>query len=260
MSTLKPFPTENRLSRRAFLHRTALAGGGLLLGCARPARAATFVGAAGVQPGSNEVALTAWIRITPDNRVTLIVSQAEIGQGISTTLPAILADELGADWSRVVLETAPFDPAYANPKYKWMFTGNSESIQSFYDHMRTMGAAARTMLAQAAAARWGVNASECRAEQSAIMHPSGKRVTFGEVAADAARLPMPEKPVLKPVSARAVDGQSLARADVPAKVDGSAVFGIDFERPGMLIAAVRTAPTIGGSLRGYAEGAASAVQ
>src|SRR5215472_18042524 len=100
--------------------------------------------------------LTAWVRITPDDQVSLILSQAEIGQGISTTLPAILADELGADWSSVQFETAPYDPAYANPKYKWMFTGNSESIQAFYDHMRTMGAAARTMLTQAAAARWGV--------------------------------------------------------------------------------------------------------
>src|SRR5262249_19155217 len=169
--------------------------------------AAKFLGAATPVPSGSEAALTAWVRITPDNQVKLIVSQAEIGQGISTTLPAILADELGADWERVQLETAPDDPAYANPKYKWMFTGNSESIQSFYDHMRAMGAAARTMLIQAAATHWGVPASECRAEKSTILHTSGKQLTFGEVAAEAAKLPVPEKPSLKPAAERQIDGK-----------------------------------------------------
>src|SRR5215472_6109579 len=142
--------------RRTVLKASMLLSGGLMLGLMLPARAARLVGAAAPVPAVDEAPVTAWVRIAPDNRVTLIVSQAEIGQGVSTTLPAILADELGADWSSVQLETAPYDPAYANPKYKWMFTGNSESIQAFYDHMRTMGAAARTMLTQAAAARWGV--------------------------------------------------------------------------------------------------------
>src|SRR5262249_1813222 len=151
-------------------------------------------------------------------------------------------------------ETAPYDPAYANPKYKWMFTGNSESIQSFYDHMRRMGAAARTMLIQAAATRWRVPASECSARESAIVHASGKRLTFGEVANEAGRLPVPEAPVLKAAGERQVDGKSLPRVDVPAKVDGSAIFGIDFAVPDMLLAAVRTAPTIGGKVSRYDEG------
>jgi isoquinoline 1-oxidoreductase beta subunit len=241
--------------RRAFLTVSMLLGGGLMLGFTFPARGARLVGAAAPTPAADEAAITAWVRIAPDNRVTLIVSQAEIGQGISTTLPAILADELGANWDSVQLETAPYDPAYANPKYKWMFTGNSESIQAFYDHMRTMGAAARSMLTQAAAARWGVPANECQAAQSAIVHVSGKQLTFGEVAADAAKLPIPERPVLKPASDRQVDGKALPRVDVPAKVDGSAVFGIDFRVPDMLGAAVRTAPTIGGTVKRYDENA-----
>jgi len=232
-----------------------LASGGLLLGFALPTPAARLLGGATPVPGQSEAAITAWVRITADNQVKLIVSQAEIGQGISTTLPAILADELGADWDSVELETAPYDPAYANPKYKWMFTGNSESIQAFYDHMRTMGAAARTMLIQAAAARWGVPAIECRVERSAILHASGKRLTFGEVAAEAAKLPIPEKPPLKPAGERQVDGNALPRVDVPAKVDGTAVFGIDFRVPDMVLAAVRTAPTIGGSVKRYDESA-----
>jgi isoquinoline 1-oxidoreductase beta subunit len=241
--------------RRAFLKTSALVGGCLLLGFTLPVRAARLIGAAAPLPSESEFTVTAWVRITPDNEVKLIVSQAEIGQGISTTLPAILADELGADWESVELETAPYDPAYANPKYKWMFTGNSESIQAFYDHMRTIGAAARTMLTQAAARRWGVSASECRVEKSAILHASDKRLTFGDVAADASTLPVPDKPLLKPASERVVDGKALPRVDVPAKADGTAVFGIDFRVPNMLLAAVRAAPTIGGTVKRYDENA-----
>src|SRR4029453_641197 len=208
-------PSASLSSRRVFLKATAVAGGGLLLGVSWPAAAAKLAGGAKASPGADQIALTAWVRVTRDNRVTLIVSQAEIGQGISTTLPAILADELGADWDSVALETAPYDPAYGNPKYKWMFTGNSESIQAFYDHMRQMGAGARTMLIQAAAARWGVPVAECRAESSAIVHVSGKRLSFGDVAEEAARLPVPDKPTLRPVSERKIDGKGLPPGDRP---------------------------------------------
>jgi isoquinoline 1-oxidoreductase subunit beta len=247
-------------TRRGFLKASAIAGGGLMLAGSWPSAAATLVGAANATAEADQAALTAWVRITRDNRVTLIVSQAELGQGISTTLPAILADELGADWDSVALESAPYDAAYANPKYGWMFTGNSESIQAFYDHMRRMGAAARTMLLQASAARWNVPLAECRAERSAVVHASGERVTFGEVAAEAAKLPVPEKPQLKAASERRVDGKRLPRVDVPAKVDGSAVFGIDFKVPDMLVAAVRTAPAIGGGVKRFDEGAARSVR
>src|SRR5215471_4568194 len=106
-------------TRRAFLWSTALATGGLLLHWTWPAEAARLAGAAGVAPAAGELALTPWVRITADNTVTIIVSQAELGQGISTTLPAVLADELGADWQAVALETAPFAPAYRNPLRNW---------------------------------------------------------------------------------------------------------------------------------------------
>ena len=111
-----------------------------MLGAVAPGWAATMAGAAKANPEAGESAVTAWVRITPDNHVTIIVSQAEIGQGISTTLPAIIADELGADWDKVQLQTAPFAAAYRSPKLNWMFTGNSESTQSFYDLMRKTGA------------------------------------------------------------------------------------------------------------------------
>ena len=118
--------------------------------------------------------------------VTLVVSQAEMGQGISTTLPALLSDELGADWSRVRLELAPTAPAYANPRLKFQFTGNSESTQSFYAHLRQVGATARTMLASAAAQRLGVPLAELSVADGRVTHTaSGRSLRFGELAEDA---------------------------------------------------------------------------
>jgi isoquinoline 1-oxidoreductase beta subunit len=190
------------------------------------------------------------VRITADNVVTIIVSQAEIGQGISTTLPAILADELGAAWEAVRLETAPFAVAYRNPARDWMFTGNSESVQAFHDHMRKMGAAAREMLTQAAAARWSVSADTCTTATGSVMHESSRRrATFGELAKEASKLPVPANPRLRPASELKLIGRALPRVDVAEKSDGSARFGIDMQVPGMLVAAVRTAPTLGGRLR-----------
>jgi len=239
------------LSRRDALQMGMMAAG-VLVGSLVPrvSRSAQLTGAAQVRPEAGEFGITAWVRVTTDNVVTLVLSQAEIGQGISTTMPAILAEELGADWGTVRLETAPFAAAYANPRNHWMFTGNSESIESFYDHMRQMGAAGREMIVAAAAARLGVPASECRTERSRVIHVGSQRhVTFGEVAEQASQLPIPEKPTLRPLAERGLEGRSLPRVDAPAKVDGSAIFGIDFHRPGMLIAAVRVSPRIGGRLK-----------
>src|SRR5262249_51582559 len=182
--------------------------------------------------------------------VTILVSETEIGQGISTTLPAILADELGADWELVRLQTAPYAVAYRNPARQWMFTGNSESIQAFYDLMRQMGAAAREMLTGAAASRWRVSSDSCRTEKGFVIHgASGKRVSFGEVASEAAKLQVPASPRLKASSELTLVGKPIPRIDVPEKVDGSARFGIDMQLPGMLAAAIRTAPTLQGKLR-----------
>ncbi|MES2071152.1 MAG: molybdopterin cofactor-binding domain-containing protein [Pseudomonadota bacterium] len=250
--------------RRKFLQFTALAGGGFMLGFNMLASAATPSGGAQPVPAAGEVAVTAWVRITPDNQVTLIVSQAEMGQGISTTLPAILADEMGADWSQIRLQTAPFastgtGSAYRNPKLNWMFTGNSESIESFYDLMRKTGAAAAAMLRQAAASRWGVDIAGCRTENSTVVHvASGRRLSFGDVAQEAARLAPPDNPALKADSELKLSGRALSRVDIPAKLDGSAMFGIDFSLPGMLLAAIRTPPAIDGKLESYDEAAIKA--
>ncbi len=230
-------------SRRSLLKVGALAGGGLVLGASLPGALAH----GGPVP---ETALNAWLRISASDQVTIIVSQAEMGQGISTTLPAVLAEELGADWSRIKLETPLVDPAYRNPRTKHQFTGNSESISSFFELMRTMGASAREMLIAAAAAQWKVAPATCRAENGRILHgKTGRSLRFGDVAAAAAKLEAPARPPLKAPSEWRLLGTSLPRVDTPSKVDGTAIFGLDFTVPGMVYAAVKMCPVFGGTLR-----------
>ena len=203
-------------------------------------------GRAATKTGSAGQALNAWVRIGSDDSVTLMLSQCEIGQGISTTLPAILADELGADWSRVRVENAPVAPAYQSPEAKWMFTGNSASTQSFAPVMRQAGAAAREMLTKAAATRFGVAPDECHSRDGRIVHAaSGRSLTFGAVAQAAASLPVPAFPSLRPDTELQLVGHAVARRDIPGKTDGSAIFGIDVQVPGMVYAAIRQAPRFG---------------
>jgi isoquinoline 1-oxidoreductase beta subunit len=199
---------------------------------------------AGTAPG---VPVTAWVRVSPDNSVTLIASQSEMGQGTSTTLAAILADELYLPFHQVGIEFAPFDPAYRDPVYQWMFTGNSQSISSFYDVMRKMGAAAREMLIQAASAYLQVGAPELTCSGGSVHHTSTKRaIEFGKIAPTASRLQVPANP--KPRTDSSLVGHPVPRWDIPSKVDGSARFGIDVTVPGMLVAAIRRAPRFGARL------------
>src|SRR5262249_30211710 len=147
--------------RRLFLTSSLAAGGGLLLGYSlSPGTLNQLASAASPKRSSaaSEIPLNAWIRITPNDEVTLISSQSEMGQGVMTTLPAVLAEELGADWSRVKIEFSGVAPAYRNPRINWQFTGNSESTTGFFELLRTMGASAREMLIAAAAKRWGLRA------------------------------------------------------------------------------------------------------
>src|SRR5262249_15549155 len=166
---------------------------------------------------------------------------------------AALADELYLQLDGVKIEFSPFHPAYRDPVYNWMFTGNSQSTSSFYDIMRRMGAAAREMLISAAASRWGAAAADIKIDNGRLLHPDGRRsLTYGQVADDAARLPVPEKPTLRPQAPSA--GRALRRWDIPAKVDGRAEFGIDVKLPQMLTAAVRCAPRFGARLTSYNAG------
>src|SRR5215468_4548330 len=236
-----------RVSRRGFLRTASLAGGGLLL------RSTAFGKAVLAAEGEvAEVTLNAWLRVARDGITTIIVSQAEIGQGISTTMPALIAEELGADWKRVKFENSPTDPAYRNPRINWQFTGNSESTTSFFNLMRQMGAAAREMLINAASSRWKVPAEECDTENSKVIHRrSGRSVGFGAVATAASKLPVPKTPKLRDRKDWKLIGKAILRVDVPAKVKGGAVFGIDFQAPGMVYAAVKQSPVFGGKVKSF---------
>ena len=236
-------PLKVHVSRRRFLQTSGTIGGGLLLGCT------LRVPLAAQQPARARD-LNAWVRIASDDNVTIVVSQAEMGQGIATTLPAVLVEELGADWSRVRFANAPTAAAYRNPRVNLQFTGNSESVSSFFDLMRQMGAAAREMLIDTAATRWQVDPATCRAERGAVVHdPTRRRLTFGALADEAATKQPPKSPRLKPKSEWTLLGKSLPRVDAPSKVDGTAIFGLDVVVPGMAYAAVRHCPTFGGQVK-----------
>jgi isoquinoline 1-oxidoreductase subunit beta len=246
-----------QISRRFFLSASIGAGGGLLIGYSfsESSGALGSTGAAANTPPVNDIPLNAWIRISRNDQVTLISSQSEMGQGIMTTLPAVLAEELGADWNRVKVEFSTVAPAYRNPRINWQFTGNSESTTGFFELMRTMGASAREMLIAAAAKRWGVSAEECYAEQGRIFHkPTSRAFKFGDVAEEAARITPSQTPKLKPQSEWKLLGRSLSRVELASKLNGTAIFGLDFTVPGMVHAAVMQSPVHGGAVSSFDKG------
>ncbi|HEY4082088.1 MAG TPA: molybdopterin cofactor-binding domain-containing protein [Burkholderiaceae bacterium] len=223
--------------------RTLLKGGAVLL---LAAHAPSFSRTGEPRP------LNAWVAIGPGDRFTLALAHAEMGQGITTTLPAILADELEIEFAKVDLINADFSTAFRHPFYQWQFTGNSESIATYADLVRAAGAAARMMLLAAAAHRLGVAAADLQARSGCVWH-GRTALSYAALADAAAAIRPPDKPVLKPPALRRPLAQ--ARVDIPAKVDGSAVFGIDVKVAGCLSAAVCFAPSIGGQLTALDEAA-----
>jgi isoquinoline 1-oxidoreductase beta subunit len=231
-------------SRRDFLASTAKTGAALIVGCFLDGRIGV-IDALAAEP--KDTSLNAWVRIASADTVTIVVSQAEMGQGIMTTLPMVLAEELGADWDRVHLEMSPTAQVYQNPRLHWQFTGNSESTMSFFDLMRQVGASAREMLVAAAADRWHVAPTSCSVDRGAVLHnPSRRRLSFGQLAEAASKKVAPQSPPLKPQSEWRLLGKPQQKVDIPSKVDGSVVFGIDFTLPGLVYAAVKNCPVLGG--------------
>src|SRR5947207_3340644 len=199
----------------------------------------------------------AWIHIGSDGIVTLTVDKSEMGQGSQTGLAMILAEELDADWSKVRLGPVPENPAGWSRR---MSTGGSTAIRTSWEPLRKAGAAAREMLLDAAAATWGVDRTSCRAERGAVVHTaSNRRLAYGKLVAKAAQLPVPKDPPLKDPKDFRLLGTRVPRLDTPAKVDGSAVFGIDVKVPGMLVASIERCPVFGGTLKRYDEAKAKAV-
>lgn len=257
-------PGSSALSRRTFLTASASATGGLLLafsfGCKEKKPSAPAVTAptepVPAAPAGPAAELNAWIRIDPDDTVTLRISESEMGQGILTAMSMILAEELDADWSKVRAEHAPADSA----RYGRQGTGGSSSIRQGWEPMKQAGAKARAMLIAAAAERLGVPAAELTTEPSVIVHAAtGKRVRYGEVAAAAAGKPPPDSPQLKDPSKYRLVGKSTPRLDTPAKVTGAAMFGLDVRLPGQRYAMIARPPTLGGSVKSFDDKKALAV-
>jgi CO/xanthine dehydrogenase Mo-binding subunit len=250
----------DRVSRREFLIAGAAAGGGLLLGWhmdegARLAAAATAAPAL-------EFAPNAFIRVGTDGGVTLIMGQVEMGQGMYTSMPMLLAEELEVGLDQVRLEHAPpDDKRYVNPLFGFQATGGSTSVKGLYLPMRRAGATARTMLIAAAAERWSVDPASCRAERGSVIHAgSGRRLGYGALAATAAELPIPDTVALKRPEEFKLIGTPAKRLDTPQKVNGIAQYGIDVRVPGMKIATVAASPVLGGKVAGLDEAKAMAIK
>ena len=239
------------LTRRAFLVRSGVAGAGLLLGFHLPSRrkfaAAPVAGTEAGQPAE----VNAWIEIHPDDSVLIRVARSEMGQGIFTALPMLVAEELDCDWGKVRAEYASAgENRRRGEVYRSMSTGGSRSVRDSQDYLRMAGAVTRELLVAAAAGRWNVPAEECRAANSVITHtPSGRTLRYGAVAAAAAQLEAPELVFLKEPDEWRLLGTPVQRLDIPDKIAGKPVFGADVNLPGMLHAAIRACPVFGGKLR-----------
>jgi len=242
------------IDRRKFL-KTSLAGAtGLIVGFYLPGRHEVL--AASVAPAD----LNAFVHISPDNVITVLVGKSEMGQGVATSLPMLVAEELECDWSKVRFEFAPAARAYFNPIMHSQLTGGSTSIHTSWEPMREAGAAAREMLIAAAAQKWGVAASECHAEDGEVVHTATKRrAGYGSLAEAAAKIPAPANVKLKNYTEFKIIGKPFKRLDVHPKVDGRAGFGIDARRPGMYHAVVLRCPVFGGKVASFDATKAKAV-
>jgi isoquinoline 1-oxidoreductase beta subunit len=264
------------LNRRGFLKVSATAAGGLLVG-AGVARGASTLLAAGAAPGAGAGAApgrasgtaapeaaapeaaalqpNAFVRIDGDGTVTIWAKNPEIGQGVKTALPMIVAEELEVDWQQVRVVQADLDAAYGDQG-----AGGSDGVSSSWTELRQAGAVARELLVTAAARRWGVEESSCAAEHGTVVHrPSGRRLGYGELAAAAARLPVPREAKLKDPHQFRLIGTPRPGVDTPLVITGRLGYGLDVRRPGMLFAVIEKSPVFGGKLLRYEEQAARAV-
>jgi isoquinoline 1-oxidoreductase beta subunit len=245
-------------SRRSFLRAGAAAGGGLLLSLSLP-----FVNGDAAAINDKGFAPNAFIRIGRDGRIILTMPYVEMGQGIYTSLSMLMAEELEVDLEQVQLEHAPPDPKlYGNPVFGGIqATGGSTSIRAAWQPLRAAGAVARTMLVTAAAKGWNVDPASCHAQSGEVIHvSSGRRIKYAEIATAAASLPFPQNVPLKSPADFKLIGTAAKRLDTPAKVNGTATFGIDVRLPGMKIATLAQSPVFGGRLKSVDDTAAKAVK
>jgi isoquinoline 1-oxidoreductase beta subunit len=232
-------------TRREFLKTSALVGGGLTIGVALEG-----------QPNVAEAAGTvytpnAWVHIADDNTITLISARSEMGQGVYTSMPMLIAEELNVDLKTVHVAIAPPDKVYTNALLGAQITGGSTSVRDGWEKLRIGGAQVRTMLIQAAANKWGVDPADCHAENGVVHGPKGQHATYGQLAEAAALIPVPEKVVLKEPKDFRIVGKKTQRLDTPSKVNGTARYGIDVKLPGMVYASLLQSPVIGGTVKSF---------
>lgn len=239
------------IHRRDFIKVCFLAGAGLMVtSYAAPSSRARAAQQDQTILQDGQLVPNAWIRISPQGPVTVMINHSEMGQGITTAMSMIVADELEADWSQVTTRFAPVAPVYRNPAFKAQGTGGSTSIKTTYQPLRIVAAATREMLVAAAAAKWGVAPGQCRAIQGRVHNQTnGQSLAYGQLLEAASRLQPPASPRLKSADQFRLIGKSVRRLDSADKARGKTVFGADVKLPGLLNATVVHPPTMGGSLK-----------
>ncbi|HEX6505214.1 MAG TPA: xanthine dehydrogenase family protein molybdopterin-binding subunit [Terriglobales bacterium] len=236
------------MRRREFLQFSIAASGGLLIGFYLPGASRL---AAAEEPSGSAFMPNAFLKIGTDERVTVIVNHSEMGQGVYTALPMLLAEELDADWNKIGYESAPVDAKYNHPVFGMQMTGGSSSVWSGFEQYRKAGAAARAMLIAAAAQQWNADPASLRTESGAVLDGANRKLSYGQLAEAAAKITPPEKVTLKdPISFKLI-GKPEKRLDTPEKISGKAIFGIDVRSPGMLTAVVARAPVFGAKLKSF---------
>ena len=244
------------VSRRDFLKTGAVIGSGLILGFSLfPDTGRGRALADTAEPFT----LNAFVHVGTDDVVTMIINKSEMGQGVYTSMPMLVAEELECDWSRVRVEEAPVAPVYNHTVFGTQMTGGSTSVSSEWVRMRTVGAAAREMLIAAAADTWKVDRKNCRAKDSMVIHTSGKKLSYGQLAEQAAAMPVPENVPLKKPSDFKIIGKPTHCLDTPQKANGQAIFGIDVRVPRVLTAVIARPPVFGGKAKSVKSEKAKAV-
>jgi isoquinoline 1-oxidoreductase beta subunit len=242
------------LSRRSFIKTATAAGGGLMLGCHFSPFGSVLDAAGTFEPN-------VWVKVNADDSVRIMLTMIEMGQGVMTSMPMLVAEELDFDWNKIKTEWAPADSKYGNPNFGGQqLTAGSNSVRGMWKLMREAGASARMMLIAAAAQTWSVPESSLSTEKGEVIHKaSGRRLRYGALVDKAAALPVPKTVALKNPGDFKVLGKSYARLDIPEKVNGSAVFGLDVKLPGLLVARVVRCPVFGGKVASFNADKAKAV-
>jgi isoquinoline 1-oxidoreductase beta subunit len=237
--------THTNTSRRSFLKTSAAVTGGLMLGFNLPGTQGEAMAAGTVHTPN------AWVHIADNNVITLLSARSEMGQGVYTSMPMLIAEELNVDISQIKVAAAPPGAVYVNSLLGGQLTGGSTSVREGWLKLRVAGAQVREMLITAAAARWAVDRDLVRADKGMVYGPKGLKSTYGELAEAAARMPVPEKPPIKDPKDFKIVGKRTKRVDTPAKVNGTAEFGIDVKLPGMVYASLAQCPVIGGKVKSF---------